>query len=371
LLVAAAGASAWSYQEQKGRQKPFPQQQPKPPPTQQPRQEAKQIPAQRRAEPKQMPQPAPQQRRQEPKQVQRQIPPQLPQQRQQIPQQRKQEAKRIPQQLPPSQPQQIPQQRKQEAKRIPQQLPPSQPQQIPQQRKQEAKRIPNQIPQQPRTERLPKQRIPTQGIPTQQPRFPIEGETVRGRRIDRAGQQQLQRQRYNDFDNRWQNWQNVHGERRNDLQRNRRHNYLRYYDRYWNHVQQDYWRLGQARYYDNLYYNYGYWRGGSYYYTSSYGAQLINQAIRNGYEEGYRAGQADRLDGWSHDPYQSYGYVDAAYGYDGYYVGMDEYSYYFREGYLRGYEDGYYRYYHYGHYSGGHFLILDSVLRAIFSYVVH
>ena len=208
-------------------------------------------------------------------------------------------------------------------------------------------------------------------MPSQQPRYPTGGETVRGRRIDRNGQQQLHRERYNEYDNHWQTWQNTHWQRRNDLQRYRRHNYLRYYDRYWNHVQNDYWRLGHAPYYDNLYYNYGYWRGGSYYYTSMYGARLIDQAIRYGYEQGYRAGQADRLDGWSYDAYQSYGYVDAAYGYDGYYVGMDEYSYYFREGYLRGYEDGYYRYYHYGHYSGGSFLILDSVLRAIFTYVVH
>jgi hypothetical protein len=321
MIIAATTVSA--YQEQKGKQKPVPQQTKPAPQTQQPRQESKQIPQQRKAEPRQMPQP--------------------------MPQQRKQEAKRIPNQ-------------------IPQQLPPTQ--QIPQQRKQEAKRIPNQLPQQ-RTERLPNQRRPDTTMPSQQPRFPVGGETVRGRRIDQTEQRQLQRQRYNDYDNRWQNWQNVQLQRQNDLRRNGRSNYLRYHDRYWNHIQQDHLRLGNARYYDNLYYNYGYWRGGSYYYTSVYGTQLIDQAIRYGYEEGYRAGQADRLDGWSYDPYQSYGYVDAAYGYDSYYVGMDEYSYYFREGYLRGYEDGYYRYYHYGHYSDGHFLILDSVLRAIFTFVVH
>jgi len=48
------------------------------------------------------------------------------------------------------------------------------------------------------------------------------------------------------------------------------------------------------------------------------------------------------------------------YGYDGYYVDVTEYQYYFREGFRRGYEDGYYGRSQYGSYSGGKFAILGT-----------
>lgn len=209
---------------------------------------------------------------------------------------------------------------------------------------------------------------PIQVPPPQQ--FPRPGGvTERGRRFSRVDQVELQRHRYDDFNNRWQSWQIAQQQRRIDLQRHRRNNYMRYQPQYWSRLLQDRLRLQNARYYDNLYYNYGYWRDGTYYYTSQYGAQMIEQAINNGYEEGYREGQADRLDGWSYDPYNAYGYADGAYGYDSYYIEVDEYSYYFRQGFLRGYEDGYYRRYNYGHYRDGKYLILDTVLRAILTFV--
>jgi len=46
--------------------------------------------------------------------------------------------------------------------------------------------------------------------------------------------------------------------------------------------------LAQARYYDNLVNNYRYDRGGSYNYTSQYGAQMLRDAVNNGYEEDFR-----------------------------------------------------------------------------------
>ena len=144
---------------------------------------------------------------------------------------------------------------------------------------------------------------------------------------------------------------------------------MQYQNRYWDRIRQDQLRLQQARYYDNIYNNYRYNRGGSWYYTSQYGAQMIQNAIQYGYEEGYRAGQADRYDGWGYNYDSSYGYQDASYGYDSYYVGMDEYSYYFREGFRRGYDDGYYDRYEYGRYNGGKYQILGSVLGAIFSFI--
>jgi len=157
--------------------------------------------------------------------------------------------------------------------------------------------------------------------------------------------------------------------RQQQLAQQRRNSYLRYQNSYWQRLRQDQMRLAQARYYDNLVNNYRYSRGGSYYYTSQYGAQMLQDAVNNGYEEGFQAGQADRQDGWNFDYQNSYAYQDAAYGYDGYYVSMDEYSTYFREGFQRGYEDGYYGQYQYGQYNGGKYQVLGSILQGILSLV--
>jgi hypothetical protein len=113
--------------------------------------------------------------------------------------------------------------------------------------------------------------------------------------------------------------------------------------------------------------NYRYYRGGQYYYTSQYGVQMLRDAVNNGYEEGFRAGMADRQDGWGYDYSQSYGYTDASYGYNSYYVDLSEYNYYFREGFRRGYEDGYYSRSNYGRYNNGRYSILDNILGGIFS----
>jgi len=51
------------------------------------------------------------------------------------------------------------------------------------------------------------------------------------------------------------------------------------------------------------------------------------------------------------------------FGYSGYYVGLGDYQYYFREGFRRGYEDGYYGRWQYGSYSNGVFSLLSGVLR--------
>ncbi|HEX3102353.1 MAG TPA: hypothetical protein VHQ01_11195, partial [Pyrinomonadaceae bacterium] len=155
------------------------------------------------------------------------------------------------------------------------------------------------------------------------------------------------------------------------LEQQRRNQYLRYQQQYWNRIQQDRIRLQQARYYDNLVNNYRYNRGGSFYYTSSYGAQMLRDAVNNGYEQGFYAGQADRRDGWTFDFNNSYGYEDGAYGYDNYYVGLDDYQYYFREGFQRGYEDGYYGRNQYGTYSNGKYSILGGIIGTILDIAVN
>jgi hypothetical protein len=87
--------------------------------------------------------------------------------------------------------------------------------------------------------------------------------------------------------------------------------------------------------------------------------------LNYGYQQGLQAGQADRYDGWGYDYQNSYGYQDAAYGYDSYYVDMDEYSYYFRLGYQRGYDDGYHGRYQYGTYSNGKYALIGSIIGTI------
>jgi hypothetical protein len=149
------------------------------------------------------------------------------------------------------------------------------------------------------------------------------------------------------------------------LEQQRRLNQLRYQQRYLEQIRRDQLRLQQWRYNDYGPYNYRYSRGGTYYETNRYGADMLQRAIRDGYEEGFYAGQADRQDGWGFNPNEAYGYQDASYGYDGYYVGLEDYQYYFREGFRRGYEDGYYSRSRYGSYSNGGYSILGTILEQI------
>jgi len=108
-----------------------------------------------------------------------------------------------------------------------------------------------------------------------------------------------------------------------------------------------------------------YQRGGSYFETNQYGADVLRQAVNYGYSEGFRAGQADREDHWRPSYQDSYAYQDANYGYNGYYVTQDDYNYYFREGFRRGYEDGYNTRYQYGRYSNGSYSVLGDILSQI------
>ena len=98
---------------------------------------------------------------------------------------------------------------------------------------------------------------------------------------------------------------------------------------------------------------------------NQYGADMLRRAVSQGYDEGFRAGQADREDGWRFDYESSDVFQDSTYGYDGYYVDLGEYQYYFREGFRRGYEDGYYGRSQYGAYSNGGYSILGDVLNLI------
>jgi hypothetical protein len=105
--------------------------------------------------------------------------------------------------------------------------------------------------------------------------------------------------------------------------------------------------------------SYRYTFAGRYVETNRYGADVLRQSVRYGYQEGFYAGDADRRDHWRNNYRDSFAYRDANYGYAGRYVNQREYNYYFREGFRRGYEDGYYRRTHYGHRVNGSVTILS------------
>lgn len=99
--------------------------------------------------------------------------------------------------------------------------------------------------------------------------------------------------------------------------------------------------------------------------TNQFGIDALRQAIRYGYQQGYRAGEADRLDHWHSDYASSPAYLDATYGYGGSYVDQADYSYYFRQGFQRGYTDGFSHKLQYGTASNGTYSILANVLGGI------
>ena len=113
-------------------------------------------------------------------------------------------------------------------------------------------------------------------------------------------------------------------------------------------------------------YRYSY--SGSYFEINEFGATQLRRAINFGYGEGYRMGQADRQDKWHSDYEDSYAFHDATYGYAGVYLDENEYRFYFREGFRRGYEDGFNRHYQYGRSTPDGFVVTASVMGGILQF---
>jgi hypothetical protein len=99
--------------------------------------------------------------------------------------------------------------------------------------------------------------------------------------------------------------------------------------------------------------------------TNQYGADVLRQAVNAGYQQGFRAGNADRQDHSKANYRTTVAYRDANYGYSGSYVNQDDYNYYFRQGFSRGYDDGFNRRSQYGNASNGSGSILGTVLSSI------
>ena len=166
------------------------------------------------------------------------------------------------------------------------------------------------------------------------------------------------------------------------LRQQKRIQHLRFQEQYEERLRAQRAQLNQARYdYNNdpFYYtapNYRYRRDGRYYQTNQYGIKKLEKALQAGYNEGFRAGRADREDRWRYDYRSAFAYQDANYGYDGRYIAQDEYNHYFREGFQRGYDDGYYGRNKYGRKNDGNvidgvndeWLIAGGVIAAILGY---
>jgi hypothetical protein len=80
--------------------------------------------------------------------------------------------------------------------------------------------------------------------------------------------------------------------------------------------------------------------------------------VNHGYEQGFRAGEADRQDHRRASYRNTFGYADANFGYGGNYVDQSDYNYYFRQGFRRGHDDGYNSRWQYGSSTNGTPLIL-------------
>ncbi|MGN7725436.1 hypothetical protein ACTJIL_06395 [Luteimonas sp. 22616] len=195
------------------------------------------------------------------------------------------------------------------------------------------------------------------------------------RRLSREQQERRireERQRAERYRQERRDWQRDAERRAHRLQQQRRMAQYRYQQQYYDRLRQQQvrWNARQYNSYNDPYYytpdRYRYSYGGSWHRTNQYGADLIRQAINYGYREGLNAGRADRQDGWRNDYRNSYAYLDANYGYNGYYIPQGEYNYYFRQGFQRGYDDGYHSRYRYGHRDDdGNYAILAAILAAV------
>jgi len=114
------------------------------------------------------------------------------------------------------------------------------------------------------------------------------------------------------------------------------------------------------------------YRNGSYYNTDNRGADMLRQAVNEGYRQGFAAGRSDRdnrrRSNWSN----SNVYRDGSMGY-GSGVDRSQYQYYFQQGFQRGYQDGsnsryqtdYNGNYDYGYNNNGVLNVIGSVLNGI------
>ena len=99
-------------------------------------------------------------------------------------------------------------------------------------------------------------------------------------------QQVFQQQRMNQYRQQRQQQDRLAQQREQLLQQQRRQSQLRFQQRYLERLRQDQINLQNARAYNYAAPSYRYSRGGRYYQTNQYGAEMLRQAVNYGYEEG-------------------------------------------------------------------------------------
>jgi hypothetical protein len=112
-------------------------------------------------------------------------------------------------------------------------------------------------------------------------------------------------------------------------------------------------------------YEYRYNMRGVFRETNQYGVDVLRQAVNQGYQEGYRAGQIDRRDRVPADFQRAFDFENGNFDYAGSYVPQSDYGYYFREGFQRGYDDAYWSRARYGTFVNGNASILGDILTGI------
>jgi hypothetical protein len=114
------------------------------------------------------------------------------------------------------------------------------------------------------------------------------------------------------------------------------------------------------------------YRNGSFYNTDYRGAELLRQAVNEGYRQGFQAGRNDRSSNRRFSWTNSNVYRSGTIGYQSH-VTRSQYQYYFQQGFQRGYQDGsnsryandYNGQYEYGNYENGSVNILGNILNTI------
>lgn len=172
----------------------------------------------------------------------------------------------------------------------------------------------------------------------------------------------------------WQRAQREAQEEYRDYQRSRSRSDYRDWQQAQRRARQEYneYIRTSNRSYNNRVYNnnrragwYRINRGGRYYEVDQRQYALLQQAVNNGYRQGYNAGLRDRRYGRGGNYYYNdQVYRSGTYGYQTY-VNRDMYQYYFQQGFQRGYQDGYNNSYQYGYRSNTGLNILGNVLGTI------
>lgn len=191
-----------------------------------------------------------------------------------------------------------------------------------------------------------------------------------------AGAQSVSAQTWNEEYREWQDAQRRAQEEYRDYQRTRSARDYRDWQQAQRRAQQEYAEYRRTAGYNNRYTNrargsrwYRINRGGSYYNVDQRQYQLLQNAVNQGYRQGYNAGVRDRRYGRDEGYYYNDNvYRSGTYGYQTY-VARDQYQYYFQQGFQRGYQDGINSTYRYGYRTNSGLNVLGNVLSSILQIV--